>query len=465
MFQAIISRSLRRTTNQLFQDLLWRKSAKAYKGYVYEPTANRFRHVFEEILNRDDIWAGEYPGSAIFSDFDLAVPHNPDLAQQIAVRIIDSLGKPTEAGGVRLILAARTALAHDNVRLAEAIFRHELKGDQVYDADVQRLLLTMRSATVSMTDERLVEELVREHGLSFLAKEWVRHRWLYDCPSSSLLQFASKPSLHLGKYRSHVINDALALAFLLNDVAMVDRLLGLYPELERSYDCVLPLAPYLALRGVSSALSDEKARIFEFADLYHAIEHGTNQLVDTLRDRSLTVAIVGNSPCELGLGRGPLIDQHDVVTRFNLFSTNDEFVSDYGRKCSIHVRRPAPEEYNSLSRNADLTVLNWADLPYRLRNMATPMQLFREGTKLAGFPIGFHQPLYKELKAQPSAGLVFISFVKSVRGVLPRNSCFGFSFVDQVAKTSAHYFQDVRPSFKHRWGEELTLFERMTTND
>jgi hypothetical protein len=54
-----------------------------------------------------------------------------------------------------------------------------------------------------------------------------------------------------------------------------------------------------------------------------------------------------------------------------------------------------------------------------------------------------------------------------MRGCLPRESCFGFSFIDQVGQSpaSAHYFERARPSFKHRWTSEKTMFEVLTRVD
>lgn len=52
--------------------------------------------------------------------------------------------------------------------------------------------------------------------------------------------------------------------------------------------------------------------------------------------RRSTLAIVGNSPRLLGAARGTLIDQCDIVVRFNSCVTNG-FEVDVGRKLSIYV--------------------------------------------------------------------------------------------------------------------------------
>ena len=50
-----------------------------------------------------------------------------------------------------------------------------------------------------------------------------------------------------------------------------------------------------------------------------------------------TVAVVGNSPCEKGLGKGAEIDAFDLVIRFNSGAVPDEHQNDYGSKTSIVV--------------------------------------------------------------------------------------------------------------------------------
>ena len=79
----------------------------------------------------------------------------------------------------------------------------------------------------------------------------------------------------------------------------------------------------------SSAFSNKRARLFEFVDHLPSNRGRLARAGDTTRDALSTIGIIGNSQCELELGRGALIDQHDLVMRFKLFSTSDEFSSDY----------------------------------------------------------------------------------------------------------------------------------------
>ena len=156
-----------------------------------------------------------------------------------------------------------------------------------------------------------------------------------------------------------------------------------------------------------------------------------------------------------------------MVARFNRFSVDDKFTSDYGRKCTLHVRHPEDEDINQESLASDWTVINRPDLIYRQRRWSNVLALSKAGAKLSALPVGFHQHLYQRLRGEPSGGITFCALVKSVRGNLSRGSCFGFSFVDQIGEspTSAHYFRDARPSLKHRWTREKAMLEELTASD
>ena len=123
----------------------------------------------------------------------------------------------------------------------------------------------------------------------------------------------------------------------------------------------------------------------------------------------------------------------------------DEFARDYGRKCTIHVRHSHLVEVIEDSISSQWTVIDRPDFMYRERKWKNVLALNSSGVKICPLPIGFHQHLYRRLRGEPSAGIIFCSLVKAVRGVLPRESCFGFSFVDQIAANSAHYFERAAP--------------------
>jgi len=455
-----------------FLPLLWRNSLWAYRQYQRHPRPIWLRRVYDELIVRDDVWSGdtELPGLSSVKVFDSAAAAGDTASAEKAGRaMIDGYRDPLQCGTARLVLAARALLVHDNLALADRLIMENRQGENPLGGQIERVLLTLGQERAVDSNRQLIGALVENRSVPIgsLMKAWMRSRWLYEGPSQELLRDLLPLAEKAGRQQASMLRDVLALAFLLNDMSMVKKLLSSCPELETSYDCILPFAAHLNSSGVSSALSSDRARVSEFAELCEQLNDGVASLMESLRDKTRTIALVGNSPCELGSGRGPLIDGHDMVARFNLFSTTDEFVSDYGRKCSIHVRHPEHEHVNQCSLASGWVVLNRPDLIYRQRRWENVLTLSRAGARLSALPAGFHQPLYKKLKAEPSGGITFCALVKTVRERLPRASCFGFSFVDQIGKeaTSAHYFRDARPSFKHRWTREKAMFEELTERD
>jgi hypothetical protein len=188
--------------------------------------------------------------------------------------------------------------------------------------------------------------------------------------------------------------------------------------------------------------------------------------MDQLADRSKTLAIVGNSPCEIGKSKGDIIDAHDIVVRFNYFSTAPEHVRDYGTRFTIHVRGSKDDpELDKRSRLAATVVLTQGDVLYLVRGWKHPLRLHKDGVRMACMPAGSNLHLQQELLAEPSRGLAFCAFAKSVRGLLSHESCFGFSFTDQIAPnaTKARYFGNEAPALTHRWAQERMIFDRLTS--
>jgi hypothetical protein len=421
------------------------------------------------LIVREDIWSGEtkLPGLFSLAIFDSAAAAGDTAgAEEAGRQIVGCFNDPMERGAVRLVLAARALLSHNNLRLADGlILERERKGDP--KAKLERVLLTAGLEAADTKNHQLVRDLLQQKKIRIgsLLKTWTESRWLHYGATEELLHEVLYLAGNARNQNEILLREALALAFLLNDRVTIQNLLGSHPELERSYNSVLPLAAFLCSRG-NPAVCAEKKSVVEYAELYEHLNVGTAALMASLKDKRHSLAIVGNSPCEIGSGNGPLIDDHDLVARFNLFSTDEKFVSDYGNKCNVHVRLPDRENDNQSSVDLGITLLNRPDLLYRQRSWANILVLCRAGATVSFFPTGFHQPLYRKLGGEPSAGIAFCSLVKEVRGVLPRSSCFGFAFVDQIGSraTSAHYFRNARPSFKHQWTREKALFEELTAS-
>ena len=444
----------------------WRNGLWSYRLYRQTLREKWLRRAFQELVAIDGIWSGEVtlPGVPSLQFFDAATAAGDSWgAKKAGSKVLEGLSDPIERSFVRLLLAARALQTYDDLSLTDTLLNSEAPD---FEAKLERLLLSTAHGPPDATDRRLIGELLTRAGTpkSRLLNVWLRSSWLFDGASGTLLKEVIDTSSKLPwKETKVLLREALALAFQLDDKAIVRKLLNDHPVLKESFSSVLPLAPFMLDEGLVA--STGRKSLAEYTSLYEKMQQDTASLMEMIRDKRRSLAVVGNSPCEKGFGRGPMIDGHDLVARFNVFSTTAEFAPDYGTKCNIHVRSlPEDEEANEFSMVSDTILLSRADLIYRNRQWKNILELARSGAKLSAFPTGFHQGLYKKLGAAPSSGIAFCALLRQERGVLSRSSCFGFAFVDQIGakRTSAHYFRDSRPSFTHQWKREQEMFDELT---
>jgi hypothetical protein len=223
---------------------------------------------------------------------------------------------------------------------------------------------------------------------------------------------------------------------------------------------LLPIAPLLRA-NLSLLPADRHAQVMEGASLYDAAEASQRRLAEALGDRAHSVAVVGNSPCELTKGLGPAIDRHDLVVRFNDFSVAPPFDRDYGRKVDVwttNLRGSA--DTNSVHSPFVLLSSRRYLFHDKFRRLAPAL---KEGRGIGYIPAEVHMALLRRLGSPPSAGLVTLSYLAALRGSLDDVGIYGFSFVDQIGDnpTSAHYFEESKPSAAHDWLAELTEFRRL----
>jgi hypothetical protein len=446
----------------------WRNGLWSYRLYQQSLREKWLRRAFQELVVMDGVWSGEVtiPGVPALQPFDAAASAADSSAAKTAGgKIIEGLHDPIERSFLRLLLAARASQTYNDPALANAIFDLEGPGPE---ANLERLFLSTALGPPDADDRRIMAELLTHARMpkSRVLNVWLRSSWLFDGASNALLKEVIDISSGLPWKETKVfLREALALAFQLDDKVIVRKLLNDHPELKDHFSSVLPLAPFMLTEGLEPSTHPKSPA--EYAELYEKLQQDTASVMETIRDKRRSLAVVGNSPCERGQRRGRMIDAHDLVTRFNVFSTSEEFAADYGTKCNIHVRSlPEDEDANEFSMVSDTIVLSRADLIYRNRQWKNILELARSGAKLSAFPTGFHQGLYKKLGGAPSSGIAFCALVKQERGVLSRASCFGFAFVDQIGakRTSAHYFRDARPSFSHQWKREKEMFDELTAS-
>jgi hypothetical protein len=175
-----------------------------------------------------------------------------------------------------------------------------------------------------------------------------------------------------------------------------------------------------------------------------------------------SICVVGNAPAEVGRGLGNKIDSHALVIRFNNYSMEPAYWSDYGRKTDVWVRG---SHYLNILRRTEERYAHTViadDMYWRTPNGQDNLidgMLFKR--RIEDAPRRLLTDLVLELGARPSSGIIILAWLKQILGTLDGVSVFGFALSDQL-KGLRHYFADRRVSgLEHNWLGERALFERL----
>ncbi|MEJ0059390.1 MAG: hypothetical protein WDM79_07395 [Terricaulis sp.] len=451
---------------------VWRDSVDAARRYRDRPSTQSIYRVLEETSARPELWNAHNRGGvredgsapSAFHQFEAAMAaRDLNEAAALVLGYIAQLARPEERLAARIAFAARAILVHRALDVADRIVAHaRTEHERPGDAALDQFLLRMRCRAESEQNIALLERIIAsDHpGAPGAACDWMTFRWRYENAGRDTLNDNLALARRL-KSNARLLQECLAEAFVL-DPGTALAMLEERPDLARGYKTLLPLAVHLREHGAGNA---DAADVAIHADLFDALVAAGRALTDFVT-REPSMAIVGNSPCERGRGAGSRIDAHGAVTRFNYFAINDENKRDYGEKLTIHARSPRKHPtLDASSARAAFTVFCQGDMTHAVRNWSHALTLRAQGVRLACLPLGSNTALWRALHAEPSLGLAFLNYVKTVRGALPRESCFGFSFTDQIGPDAspAHYFDDKTPALTHQWAQERLIFDAMVT--
>lgn len=308
----------------------------------------------------------------------------------------------------------------------------------------------------------LVESPLREQA----SIDYFDYLWSTRGANQALVDLGAALQRQLPEGDVELRTRRIALAHELGQRDEAVALLREHPACASSYSSVLPIARLLrdepSLQALRSSLPDETALVAK-ADLYDHIASTSRTLAERVTDKSVRVAVVGNSGCETGKGRGREVDAHDIVIRFNAAPNHDGFRADYGSRTDVHVLPARGSRRRPPAADARVVLFTSPDLLARNRNWGHAEKLRHLGKDIACVRGQGSATLIRKLEAPPSNGLRVLAYLHSLRGSLRRESLFGFSFVDQIGPNSAssHYYEKTRPSMHHKWEKELELLESM----
>ncbi|MGM8930658.1 glycosyltransferase family 29 protein [Salinicola halophyticus] len=241
------------------------------------------------------------------------------------------------------------------------------------------------------------------------------------------------------------------------------KALDLYTRSMRETPAIWQNKRFLALNSVlyRSGLSSAPA-VQRDAELMDQLLDGQHQFEHYCRHHAL--AIVGNSPCELGLGKGEEIDRREKVVRFNSAITDFPQARDYGTRTDVLVTNP---RYYETERNAkrDLDFAVVSDgCPYTTNQLSLKLEeLQGQARQICLIPKRLESKLVFQLGASPSSGLKLLYWLSNLKGQLAGENLYGFSLNDQRYGTATSYEKAGNKVLNtiHDWEAEARLFEDM----
>lgn len=186
-------------------------------------------------------------------------------------------------------------------------------------------------------------------------------------------------------------------------------------------------------------------------------------------DRSIRVAVVGNSPVEAGRGHGAEIDGHDLVVRFNNYSDDPIYAADFGRRTDIWVRAGSHAGvWRRTAQNYRWTVFSGPDRRHHGVRAWDVLDVVNGGGHAAFVPTRIATDLAQSLQYAPSAGLLMLYWLKCLRGTLTDGSVslYGFSLDDQPAGEARQYFDKRADAVvkkhvsRHNWEAEARFLHQ-----
>ncbi len=291
----------------------------------------------------------------------------------------------------------------------------------------------------------------------------------WDLPSTeiaeayqTLIEQVKKPSVRMLSGYAHVL-------FFLQSYTDLAVLGQRYPDLLTLAD-QQPAAAWLlqhqAQLASANVTDDALQPALQVLQAYTQVQQQTARFWADLANPAQSVAVVGNSACELGLAKGTHIDAHEVVIRFNAFSLDAPFDVDYGSKVDVQVRSAGSEPNLQLDAAYPnkIIVLSYMGFLHRFRRWQLVLELQAQGHQVCCYPAAVHHALIRRIGRSPSAGLSVTWILSQLRPATAPADYYGFAFVDQIGEQaiSSHYFEQSVPSLRHDWRAEAQLFAAQT---
>ena len=271
--------------------------------------------------------------------------------------------------------------------------------------------------------------------------------------------------LKLERFKKLRPSDYIMIAAIYNEAGNFARAINTYKKAKQLDEHISQNLQYLNLgitlskRGVFPA---EEANLYLSANSKLSDDHDSFEKL--VLENKNCIAVVGNSPVLINSDAGEEIDSHNLVIRFNAYSTDFIYACDYGKKTNIWVKTGHYLDipHRNLN-NFDCVVLSGCNFPNRSTlGLDLVSDHITSSSAINFIPNNVYEDLFKELEAVPSAGLCILYWIYTLIGPLPRECFFGFSHETSMFNFEQHYFSNTKKegSSSHNWSKEAEVIHK-----
>ncbi len=296
-------------------------------------------------------------------------------------------------------------------------------------------------------------------------ESYVDYLWEYEGVTAKLIEFL-KNTTNLQECPAGL---RLKYAAILNEAGFSSKAFCEYKQaVENNPNCA-EKSRYLALKAAVTTIDPSCPGAAQHEkDLYNTLLKTQGDFRKLVLQHKDSLCVVGNSPCEMGKGKGDFIDSHDLVIRFNNFSVNYPFSKDYGTKTNVWAKTTRFLEIERRNvKDFDLVLISGSNTYHRSNIGYTFYQeCVDQGIPVDIFPSSVAFDVTQKLEALPSAGIVLIAYLHSILGPLDPKSILGFSFTDQLTGEANHYSTGKKQlGYRHNWESEKELYKTLISPD
>lgn len=176
-----------------------------------------------------------------------------------------------------------------------------------------------------------------------------------------------------------------------------------------------------------------------------------------LQQAEVGICVVGNAGAMRGSGLGQVIDQHGLVVRFNRFRGAESDVADIGERLDVWV--VAPGYTGAPPPAVRWIVVSGPDMRFRRQNWDSLGPALDAGVAVLTTPLPLWRELVAQLQAPPSAGLLFLAWLRALLGSWDGVIAVGFGVSASSNAPYHHAVRRHRAVARHNWPEERALLQ------